>query len=231
MTAILRTAILRSKNIVREAITIFGAFIAVYVYISLFSYEPSADFADATNLGGQIGAIIAHYLLLVFGNSAFIITAILVYALWSFVGMIRDKASAKYVLPSSMMGLVLLLISICGLEALRLYSNAQQLPFQRSGGIVGMGVAKTLYDLLGFHGASLILIGLCASSLSLFIMFSWIDICDKLGNLLGKCWHLLKTSVGLIKQKLASDRILSYIPNSVVTKLKANRTNRHLHAG
>ena len=227
MNAPLRAVIsLRSKHIFREAITLFGAFIAIYVYASLFSYQPASDAGASSNLGGHFGGIIAHGLLVTFGNSAFLITALLVYALWNFAGMLRDKTSLKYILPSALIGLLLLLISTCGIEALRMYSNASELPFQRSGGIVGLGVAKTLYDALGFHGASLILIGLWASSLSLFAMFSWLELCDKLGVWLGKMWQVIKKQASLIKQMFDTEHITKQISRTQASRAQQNKTRR-----
>lgn len=175
----------RNQRYIREAAVIVAAVFGAYLYISLGSF--SID-EDTRNLGGNLGDIIAYGLLYSFGYSAYLIIAFLIHAIWLYISLLQAGKQGQAILPSSLVGLLLLVICTCGLEALRLYGDNSVLPAQRSGGLIGYGVAKTLFDLLGFHGASMILLGLWISSLSLFAMFSWLTVCDWVGKLLGLSW-------------------------------------------
>src|SRR5262249_3006242 len=76
-------------------------------------------------------------------------------------------------------GFCVLLLASSGVEALRLQSLKITLPLA-PGGIVGDGVAKVL-SVFGFTGATLILVALFATTLSLFTGVSWLPVMEKVG--------------------------------------------------
>ena len=179
------------KNVVREAFVILAGVIGAYLYLSLISFSPADLAADnddglISNWGGNLGALVAYGLLFTFGKSAYIVIAVIIYALWLHTRLIKEERFNWVSTTSSVLGMCLLLFATSGIEALRIYGDTTLLPGERSGGILGFGFAKTLYELLGFHGASLILIGLWFISLSLFALFSWASVCDWIGDWLGR---------------------------------------------
>ena len=167
----------RPQAPIRESVVIFASVVGCYFYLSLFSFSPEEA---EVNLGGWLGWNLAYGSLLMFGKSAYLIIALFIYALWLYISIWQNYRKGHFI--SSLIGLLLLVFSTCGLETLRVYGASDLLPNERAGGVVGFGVAKSLYDVLGFHGATLILLGAWFSSFSLFGMFSWVGLTDSLGN-------------------------------------------------
>ena len=83
--------------------------------------------------------------------------------------------------PSRAAGLCVLLAGSSGVEALRLHSLKVALPHD-PGGLVGDVVARVLHSGFGFTGATLILLTLCAMTLSLFTGISWLAVMDRIGE-------------------------------------------------
>ena len=188
-----------THNVVGEAVVIIAAVIGIYLFISLASYAPEdldAGNGKVGNLGGTLGATIAHALLYVFGRSSYLAIVIVISAMWIFVRMLREETFSWASALSSLSGMLLLLITTSSIESLRVYGDYADLPGARGGGMLGFGFAKTLYDILGFHGSTLILIGLWFVSLSLFALFSWIDVCERIGDWIGYFW--LKNKSGIM---------------------------------
>jgi S-DNA-T family DNA segregation ATPase FtsK/SpoIIIE len=73
------------------------------------------------------------------------------------------------------------LIASDGIEALRMWSLKVQLP-RAPGGVVGDLVARHVSHALGFTGATLFLLIALAIGLSLYFRFSWLSVCEKLGD-------------------------------------------------
>ena len=197
----------RARSAVAEAAVIVATVLGIYLYISLGSYEPGDMEADASiaNMGGKLGAQIAHALLFVFGRSAFFGVAVAIYAVWIYIRMLGDEEHGLASFLSSMFGLLLLLFTASGIEALRIYGGYESLPGELSGGMLGHTFAKTLYEVFGFHGASVIMVGFWMAGLSMFALFSWTEACDRLGSWTGMLWGrygdktvaFLKNVVGL----------------------------------
>jgi S-DNA-T family DNA segregation ATPase FtsK/SpoIIIE len=76
---------------------------------------------------------------------------------------------------------VVLLVSSCGLESLRLYSLKAALP-GAPGGALGAVVGNGLASLAGFTGATLLLLALFAAGLSLFTGTSWLAVIERVGG-------------------------------------------------
>ncbi len=193
----------KTKGIIGEAIVILAVVAGTYLYISLLSFDLADVGASPTgtvsNYGGRLGLELAHGLLYVFGRSSYLVIVFLIYALWLYVRLLRQESFSWVSFISSFCGLALLLISTCGIEALRVYGDADALP-GHSGGILGFGIAKTLFDILGFYGASLILVGMWLASISLYALFSWAELCDRIGDFLGgKAEYLHAARAGIAK--------------------------------
>ncbi len=76
---------------------------------------------------------------------------------------------------------VLVLLASDGVEALRMWSLKVQLP-RAPGGVVGEAVARDMSHALGFTGATLFLLIALAIGLSLYFRFSWLSVCEKIGE-------------------------------------------------
>ena len=73
-----------------------------------------------------------------------------------------------------------MLLASSGVEALRLHSLKVTLPLA-PGGMIGEVVARVLQSGFGFTGATLILVALFATTLSLFTGVSWLTVMEKVG--------------------------------------------------
>src|SRR6185437_9160479 len=76
---------------------------------------------------------------------------------------------------------VLVLLACSGIEALRMWSLKVQLP-GTMGGVVGEAVARGVSHALGFTGGTLALLIALAIGLSLYFRFSWLSVCEKVGE-------------------------------------------------
>ena len=181
----------KPHNLIGEAVIIVAAVVGIYLYISLFSYDAS-DLAGTSgevgNLGGKLGATIANALLFTFGRSSYVAVLFVIYALWMQVRLLREEPYSFASALSSLFGLLLLLITTSGVESLRVYEGFEDLPGERGGGLLGHNFAKSIHGIFGFHGSTLILIGIWFASLSLFALFSWVEVCEWIGDRLGILW-------------------------------------------
>jgi S-DNA-T family DNA segregation ATPase FtsK/SpoIIIE len=121
-------------------------------------------------------------MLFVFGVSAYwwvVVCGALV--LWGFrrIETILDTDRRSYAV--ALVGFVVLLVSSCGLESLRLYSLKAALP-GAPGGALGAVVGNGLASLAGFTGATLLLLALFAAGLSLFTGTSWLAVIERVGG-------------------------------------------------
>ena len=164
--------------------------VAAAIYLSLvlgtFSYtDPgwshSTTVGEIRNLGGRVGAWLADGLLYLFGISAWWWVALLgLAALWTLRRLDGGSASDRRSAFIAFAGFCVLLLASSGVEALRLHSLKVTLPLA-PGGMIGEVVARVLQSGFGFTGATLILVALFATTLSLFTGVSWLTVMEKVG--------------------------------------------------
>jgi S-DNA-T family DNA segregation ATPase FtsK/SpoIIIE len=143
------------------------------------------------NLGGRAGAYLSDLFLFVFGISAYwwvVLFARRVLSGWqkiSFQGMIEAEVSAEEYIKDSWLvrwlGFLMTLCSSVALESIRLHSLSWPLPNQ-PGGVLGEAIGDPLQNLLGFTGATLVLLLFLFAGLSLFLHFSWIGFSERVGR-------------------------------------------------
>ena len=179
------------SRLLRESSWLLLVGAALYLLLIFISYDRadpgwshSGHVDSLQNAGGYIGAWLADLLLFLFGISAwwwimFFLSAVF----WSYrridIASIFDKRS----LLLSAAGFGTLLMASSGLESLRLYSLDVTLP-QMAGGLLGDAISSGLSQVLGFSGATLILLILIAIGFSLFTGLSWVRFVEKIGELI-----------------------------------------------
>lgn len=180
----------RTSRLLREAVSLMLGGIALYLALILFSFDPSDsgwlhDYTTPSihNAGGSAGAWLSDLLLYLFGLSAWWWVIFFFTAVWWRYRRI-DVASTydPRVLGLSFAGFVILLIASSGIEALRFYTLQISLPLT-PGGLLGGVLSKQLSSLLGFTGATLILMVIFAVGLSLFFGLSWVRLSENIGIL------------------------------------------------
>ena len=143
---------------------------------------------DIANMGGAVGAWIADLLYTGFGTMAYLFSALLGIAVWR---IYKDRGAREnhgnnhekiydwnYFLPIA--GLFAAMIGACGLE--QIYFPIQNPEFMfHAGGIVGQFSAQGLKPNFGIIGATVILIGLLITGITLVGRVSWLDLMDRVG--------------------------------------------------
>ncbi|MFT4171295.1 MAG: DNA translocase FtsK 4TM domain-containing protein [Rhodocyclaceae bacterium] len=175
--------------LVREARWLLLGALGAYLAMILFGYnkaDPGWSHAVATqavtNPGGRFGAWLADVMLLLFGLSAWWWVVFLFWGLAIGGQRFRhelngDKRSFFIVVA----GFLVLLLTSCGIEAVRFYSLHSSLP-NAPGGVIGAEVGGFFVRYLGFTGGTLLLLALWAGGLSLFGNFSWLSALEKIGH-------------------------------------------------
>ena len=143
------------------------------------------------NIGGRAGAYFSDLFLFVFGISAYwwvVLFARRVLSGWqkiSFHGVTEDDVATEQYMKDSWMvrwlGFLMTLFSSVALESIRLHSLSWALPNQ-PGGALGEAIGDPMQNLLGFTGATLVLLLIFFAGLSLFLHFSWIGFSERVGR-------------------------------------------------
>ena len=164
--------------------------IAAALYLSLVlgtfnradpGWSHSVTAGEIRNLGGRVGAWVADALLYLFGVSAWWWVVLLaIAAVWTLRRLDGRPTSDRRLSFIALTGFCVLLLASSGVEALRLHSLKVTLPLA-PGGMVGDVVARVLQSGFGFTGATLILLALFATTLSLFTGVSWLTVMEKVG--------------------------------------------------
>ncbi len=161
---------------------------ALYLTMILYGYDRadpawshSASGALTANPGGVLGAYLSDLFFYLFGISAWWWVVLMLQRVWAGYRSLRaDSLFNKRALWVSGIGFVLLLLSSSALEAIRLHTLSAALPLA-PGGMFGELLGDALVRLLGFTGATLLLLALLATSFSVFSGLSWLRFVDWLG--------------------------------------------------
>ncbi len=145
----------------QEAVAVFGVFISLFIYLSLFAYA----FAPAQNLSGRVGASIAAGMFDFMGWGAYFLpTLVLVSSILFF----RSHLSFSR-LPQVFAGLSGAVISFCGLlSALTLHKPTMI----DAGGFIGRAGFTLLDAVVGHGGALMIFVLVLLISMMLAVRFS-----------------------------------------------------------
>ena len=147
-------------------------------------WSHSARGTATHNAGGRAGAWLADLLLYLFGVSAYWWVALcLVGVAWGYRTLERSSLVDRRPLAIALGGFALLLLASASLEALRLHSLTATLPLA-PGGLLGEAIGGAAAGLLGFTGATLVLLTLVAVGFSLFTGVSWLAVAELTGALL-----------------------------------------------
>ena len=178
----------RFARLVRESwwFVVVAAF--VWLALILATYDKSdrgwsfSGTSDViTNRGGVAGAWLADLLLYLFGLSAWWwVVAGIVLVLAGYRRIHQPELATDHPLPLGALGFGLVLLCSAALEALRFYKLPATLPLA-AGGALGELVSTNLAQLIGFNGATLLLLALFAAGWSLFSGMSWLRLMEHVG--------------------------------------------------
>ncbi len=169
--------------------------LGVFLLMALISYsrrDPSwthaAQVDHISNWAGRVGAWTSDILLLLFGLSAYWWVVLLArrisanYRRLTHQEPPRDEdAPRDHSWIAEGFAFVLVLLACDGIEALRMWSLKVQMP-RAPGGVIGEAVARGVSHALGFTGGTLALLLALAIGLSLYFRFSWLSVCERVGE-------------------------------------------------
>ena len=180
----------RFERLLRESRWLVVLAALAFLALVLGSYarsDPGWSFsgtgAPVVNRGGVVGAWIADLLLYLFGASAWWLVAagaVIVLHAWRRIADPQREPDQPLLYAFAGFGLVLFASS--GIEAIRLWRLAIDLPGE-PGGAIGDLVGRGLASVLGFNGATLLLLAAFAVGLSLFTGLSWLRLMERIGAL------------------------------------------------
>jgi S-DNA-T family DNA segregation ATPase FtsK/SpoIIIE len=181
-------AIHLAQGLKEAALWVFLA-IAVLVFVCLLTYspqDPSPFFSGAGgrvhNTIGPVGAWLAAVLYFLIGYPAYLFPFLLAWAGWMIFRSRKSTAPvSKLQVSLRVGGLVLALLTAAGLGSLNWHVAAGTLPVDAGGmfgDAIGKGMARGLSDL----GATLLLLALFLSAVTVFTGLSWIALMDRIGH-------------------------------------------------
>ncbi|MGB8517057.1 MAG: DNA translocase FtsK 4TM domain-containing protein [Gallionella sp.] len=219
-------------SVLRESRWILFVACAIYFTVVLFGYhhdDPawshSGSGAAVHNPGGVLGAYLSDLLFYLFGVSAWWWVALMLQRVWAGYRNLRaDSIFSRRALWVSGIGFVLLLLSSSALEAIRLHSLKTALPLA-PGGMIGAVLGDALTQLLGFIGATLLLLALLVTSFSVFSGLSWLRFVDALGAALETAYQWLRRTWQTRQDKRIGAQALTQ--RSVVVEEEKKRVEDH----
>ena len=169
-----------------EALLILVALFAVYLMVSLVSFNPSDPSWSQTawhepihNLGGSPGAWLADTLLFVFGVMAYAIPLVILGLCWiTFRHRNYEDYIDYFAIGLRLIGVLALVVTTCGLAAI----NADDIWYFASGGVIGSLVSSAMAPYLNQATGTLVLLCVWAAGITLYTGWSWLTIAEKIGG-------------------------------------------------
>ncbi len=197
------------RGLKEGALFVFG-FTALYFLLALTSYHPADPgwshsggvHARIVNLGGPAGAWFADVFLSLFGYLAYLFPFMVAYAGWR---LYRDRRNVHPFdgrgFALRVTGFLLTLIAGCGLASMHDATMVSSLPVN-AGGILGEFVAGFMESAFSFLGATLLLLALFLSGVTLFTHLSWLWLMDSIGALTLRVIHAVRHSITTLVERL-----------------------------
>ena len=169
-----------------EALLILVALFAIYLMVSLVSFNPSDPSWSQTawhepihNIGGSVGAWLADTLLFIFGVMAYAIPPVILGLCWIAFRQRDNQDYFDYFAVSlRLIGVLALVVTTCGMAAL----NADDIWYFASGGVIGSLVSNAIAPWFSPAGGTLTLLCVWAAGITLYTGWSWLTIAEKIGG-------------------------------------------------
>ncbi len=170
----------------KESALILALLSAVFIFVSLISYDSSDPSWSQTawdgpvrNAAGNAGAWVADTLFFTLGTLAYPVPFLLLLGGWVFFRRRAASEPLNYtILATKILGVVLLLLTSCGLADL----NFDDFWFFSSGGVVGDVLTELALPMFNILGTTLVFMFVWAAGFTLFTGISWLTIVDTLGE-------------------------------------------------
>jgi S-DNA-T family DNA segregation ATPase FtsK/SpoIIIE len=201
-----------SRGLREGALLILGA-IAIFLVVSLATYHPadpgwsnSGAYTQIHNAGGLIGAWLADVLLYLLGYLSYLFPVMVGYSGWLvYRGETSDGSVDLHVLAVRWSGFLLTVGAGCGLATLESGSSTAGLP-AGAGGVLGNVIGNGLVGVVSPVGATLFLLALFLTGITLFTGISWLVVMDFIGKNTLICTDHLYALASGIPERLAARR-------------------------
>ncbi len=179
----------KAVRMIREARLYALVAVVIYLLIALWTYSPNdpgwfhSGFGDTVaNAGGRVGAWVSDVFFNLFGFVAYLFPVLGIATAWRQFLNLREATVVD--IRHRMLiwgGFVLTILGGCGLASLHFAHAATGLPFN-SGGALGQSFGGGLVDLFSYLGATIFLLALFLSGVTLFTGVSWLRTMDLVGR-------------------------------------------------
>jgi S-DNA-T family DNA segregation ATPase FtsK/SpoIIIE len=201
-----------SRGLREGALLILGA-IAIFLLVSLATYYPadpgwsnSGAYVQIHNAGGLVGAWLADVLLYLLGYLAYLFPVMVGYSGWLvYRGHTPSGGIDLHALAVRWSGFLLTVGAGCGLATLDSYTGNAGLP-AGAGGVLGNVIGNSLVEVVSPVGASLFLLALFLTGVTLFTGLSWLVAMDFIGKYTLALANQLYALAGEIPERLAARR-------------------------
>lgn len=169
-----------------EGFFILSLVLSAYLLLSFWSFRISGSMQWLTlinshNAGGKAGAFLASTFFYNFGYVAYIFPIALLYGALSLLKPSLKLKEKLVIISMKSFGMILLMFSLCGLSSLLGLNFSQLLP-KTGGGIVGLTLAHSLYNIFELSGSFVLLIGFVLIGLTLMTNISWLLFVENIGR-------------------------------------------------
>jgi S-DNA-T family DNA segregation ATPase FtsK/SpoIIIE len=213
----------------REAAFWILAAIALVLLLALVSFDPSDRSFSYTgepgrigNLIGPLGAWTSDLLFMLFGKPAFLFPLAIAYAAWMSFKHGGGEGASRSTVALRAVGLVLALLTSCGLATLHFDPGVLQ---STAGGVLGSLVGESLAGVASFLGATLILLALWFAGVQLFTGVSWLTVMDFLGHWTFRAFDAVRARFAAARDQ-ATGRELRERREAVVRESKRKTATR-----
>jgi len=176
-----------THKLAKEGILLLLIAACAYLSLALFSYSGSdpgwsktGSGAAIQNVAGPAGAWIADVFLSLFGFLAYLFPVLLAYQIWL---QLKDRNAFKLdwlVFLVRFVGLVLIIVTTCGIAVVKHGAEGSELPFS-VGGMIGLQTSIAIESSFGYFGGLVILIATLLFGLTIFMEISWFSVMDFIG--------------------------------------------------
>jgi DNA segregation ATPase FtsK/SpoIIIE, S-DNA-T family len=177
----------------QEALAVFGIFISLFLFLSLFIYI----FEIKGNWCGELGMLIAQALFSFTGWGAYLIPSLLL--LLSLLSFSPSMSCDR--LPHVVAGVTGAVISFCGLLSSMSIKNSM---YFDTGGFLGKTVFVLLDSVVGHGGTVLVLVLIFLISLMLSVQFSLYQLPFLMSRIMAKSWSIVSSGPGYSEKKIYS---------------------------
>lgn len=178
---------LGSGRLLLDVLLIIVSLVAIYLMISLVSFNPSDPSWSQTawhlpihNIGGSVGAWLADTILFIFGVMAYAISPMIIGLCWMIFRQLYLQDHINYfTVGLRLLGILALVVTTCGLAEI----NIDDIWYFSSGGVIGSLVSNAIVSWFGAVNGILTLVCLWAIGITLYTGWSWMAIAEKIGRI------------------------------------------------